>query len=92
MYTIFCLCVCLHTDLITDGCESPCGCQELNSGPCEEQAMLLTTEPSLQLIVIEFSQFFRMEEEGALGWILEIPVCSDRDGIHKFTSIPRYST
>ncbi|XP_050022267.1 nuclear pore membrane glycoprotein 210-like [Alexandromys fortis] len=34
--------------LITDGCESPCGCRELNSGPMEEQAMLLTTGPSLQ--------------------------------------------
>ena len=35
-------------DLITDDCESPCGCWELNSGPLEKQAMLLTTEPSLQ--------------------------------------------
>ena len=35
-------------DLITDGCEPPRGCRELNSGPLEEQAMLLTTEPSLQ--------------------------------------------
>ncbi|CAO2589349.1 hypothetical protein LEMLEM_LOCUS5366 [Lemmus lemmus] len=35
-------------DLIKDGCEPPCGCQESNSGPSEEQAMLLTTEPSLQ--------------------------------------------
>ena len=35
-------------DLVTDGCEPPCGCWELNSGPLEEQAMLLTTEPSLQ--------------------------------------------
>jgi hypothetical protein len=31
-------------------CESPCGCQELNSGPLEEQSVLLTTEPSLQLL------------------------------------------
>ena len=35
-------------DLIPDGCEPPCGCWELNSGPLEEQTMLLTTEPSLQ--------------------------------------------
>ena len=33
---------------ITDRCEPPCGCWELNSGPLEEQAMLLTSEPSLQ--------------------------------------------
>jgi hypothetical protein len=32
----------------TDGCEPPCGCWELNSGPLVEQPMLLTTEPSLQ--------------------------------------------
>ena len=36
-------------DLITDGCDPPCGCWELNSGgPLEEQAVLLTAEPSLQ--------------------------------------------
>ena len=35
-------------DLITDGSEPPCGCWDLNSGPLEEQAMLLTSEPSLQ--------------------------------------------
>ena len=32
-------------DLITDGCEPPCSCWELNSGPLEEQT---TPEPSLQ--------------------------------------------
>ena len=35
-------------DLIIDGCEPPCGCWELNSGPLEEQSVLLTAEPSLQ--------------------------------------------
>ena len=35
-------------DLITDGCELPCGFWELNSRSLEEQAMLLTSEPSLQ--------------------------------------------
>ena len=34
--------------LIIDGCESPCGCWELNSVPLEEQPVLLTSEPSLQ--------------------------------------------
>jgi hypothetical protein len=33
---------------MTDGCEPPCGCWDLNSGPLEEQLVLLTTEPSLQ--------------------------------------------
>jgi hypothetical protein len=34
---------------ITDGCEPPCGCWELNSGPMREQSVLLASEPSLQL-------------------------------------------
>jgi hypothetical protein len=34
-------------DPITDGCEPPCGCWELKSGPLEEQSVLLTAEPSL---------------------------------------------
>ena len=35
-------------DLIIDGHEPPCGCWELHSGSLEEQAVLLTSEPSLQ--------------------------------------------
>ena len=37
---------------MTDGCEPPCGCWRLNSGPgpLKEQSMLLTAEP--------FRQFF----------------------------------
>lgn len=34
--------------LSIDGCEPPCGHWELNSGPPEEQAALLTPKPSLQ--------------------------------------------
>jgi hypothetical protein len=30
------------------GCEPPCGCWDLNSGPLKEQSVLLTAEPSLQ--------------------------------------------
>ena len=41
-------------DLITDGCEPPCGGWELNSGHLEEQAMLLTSEPSLQPLLFSF--------------------------------------
>jgi E3 ubiquitin-protein ligase NEDD4 len=33
---------------MTDGCEPPCGCWELNSKPLEEQSVLLTTEPFLK--------------------------------------------
>jgi hypothetical protein len=32
---------------VTDGCEPPYSCWELNSGPLEEQPVLLTAEPSL---------------------------------------------
>jgi hypothetical protein len=35
-------------DLIMGGCEPPCGCWDLNSGPSEEQSVLLPTEPSPQ--------------------------------------------
>jgi hypothetical protein len=49
---VHCSCVQTHqkkaSDPITDGCELPCGCWELNSGPPEEQSVLLTSEPSLQ--------------------------------------------
>jgi len=37
------------SDPITDGCEPPCGCWDLNSGLLQEQSVLLTAEPSLQL-------------------------------------------
>jgi hypothetical protein len=33
---------------VMDGCEPPCGCWDLNSGPLEEQSVLLTAEPSYQ--------------------------------------------
>jgi hypothetical protein len=36
------------SDPIIDGCEPPCGCWDLNSGPLEELSVLLTAEPSLQ--------------------------------------------
>ena len=36
------------SDLVMDGCEPPCGCWDLDSGPSEEQSVLLTVEPSLQ--------------------------------------------
>jgi hypothetical protein len=36
------------SDLITDGCEPPCGSWELNSGPLQEQSVLLPAEPSWQ--------------------------------------------
>jgi hypothetical protein len=42
------------SDLITAGCEPPCDCWDLNSGPSEEQSVLLTTEPSLQPLLSFF--------------------------------------
>ena len=38
-----------------DGCEPPCGCWELNSGPLEEQSVLLTAEPSLLPLILSFA-------------------------------------
>jgi hypothetical protein len=42
------------SDPITDGCEPPCGCWELNSGTLKDQSVFLTTEPSLQLAHLKF--------------------------------------
>ena len=36
-------------DLITDGCEPPCGCWELNPSTLEKQPVVLTAELSAQL-------------------------------------------
>jgi hypothetical protein len=36
------------SDPFTDGCEPPCVCCDLNSGPLGKQSVLLTAEPSLQ--------------------------------------------
>jgi hypothetical protein len=38
----------MATDVVTDGCEPPYGCWDLNSELSEEQSVLLTAEPSLQ--------------------------------------------
>ena len=54
IYLFYVHCCCLQTHLkrasdpIRDGCQLPCGCWDLNSGPLEEQSVLLTTEPRLQ--------------------------------------------
>jgi hypothetical protein len=41
---------------VTDGCQVPCGCWELNLRPLEEQTVLLTGEPSL-LLPLSFIRF-----------------------------------
>ena len=33
---------------VTDGCEMPCGCWELNLGPLQKQQVLLTSKSPLQ--------------------------------------------
>jgi hypothetical protein len=53
------------------GCEPPCGCWDLNSGPLEGQSMLLTTEPSLQphlnnLNRVESLSFWTLSQMGDL--------------------------
>jgi hypothetical protein len=52
---VFCLHICLCESYgtsgtgVTDSCVLSCGCWELNSGPLEEQPVLFTVKPSLQL-------------------------------------------
>ena len=60
------------SDLVTDSCEPPCGCWDLNSGPLEEQSVLLTTEPSLQPLNAVFysNQDPRLWDEACIsGWV-----------------------
>jgi len=51
------------SDPNTNGCEPPCGCWELNSGPLAEQLVFWTAEPSLQPQVT----FLMMETNFAFG-------------------------
>ena len=75
-------------DLITDGCEPPCGCWELNSGRLEEQAMLLTSEPSLQPPVLSSFKmdfmsvliFEEMRKQQILIWLMVILDCTSDNG------------
>lgn len=39
---------------VTDSCKFPCRSWELNLGPSKEQSLLLTTGPSLQLLLLLF--------------------------------------
>jgi hypothetical protein len=51
-----------HQISFKDGCEPPCGCWDLNSGPSEEQSVLLTAGPSLQplgFLFVCFVLFFK---------------------------------
>jgi hypothetical protein len=59
-----------------DGCEPPCGCWDLNSGPLEEQSALLTADPSHQpplntLSLCIYTTFFKIHSivDGHLAWL-----------------------
>ena len=75
VYTVCILYVCIHCsclqthqkrvlDLIADGCEPPCGCWELNSGPLEDQDFvasffiraLISSQRALPLTASLFSE------------------------------------
>jgi hypothetical protein len=45
------------------GCEPPCGCWELNSGPLEEPLVLLTAEPSHQPQLCLIRLFLKKNEK-----------------------------
>lgn len=40
---------------VTDTSEPSCGCWILNPGPLEEQPVLLSTEPSLQALILSYT-------------------------------------
>jgi hypothetical protein len=68
------------SDPITDGCEPPCGCWELNPGPLEEQSVLLTAEPSLQplyrVLLSQFSRLFVLQRVSFWLHCFMLPGCA----------------
>lgn len=63
---------------VTDDCELPCRCRELNSGPLEEEpAILLTAELSLQSQVL-----FKTEAIGHRRRSLPVRNCLTRGNVH----------
>jgi hypothetical protein len=85
-------CRCLQThqkrasDPVTDGCEPPCDCWELNSGPLGEQSVLLTAEPSLQPKLYFLFNYMWMREVCAHECL-----CSQRPGAVDFPQSWNYS-
>ena len=56
---------------VTDKCELPCGCWELNPGPLEEQPLLLTSELSLPALRVRFLKSkTKLETKGPHSWEL----------------------
>jgi hypothetical protein len=45
------------SDPITDGCEPPCGCSELNSGPLEEQSVSHLSSHLSSLCFLDYRKF-----------------------------------
>ena len=52
---------------VTDSCELPCGCWELNLGPLQGQLVILTTAQSLQPLHFGFSRSREEETFSPLG-------------------------
>jgi hypothetical protein len=75
---VHCSCFQTHqkraSDPITDACEPPCGCWDLNSGPLEEQSVLLTAEPSLQPLYSVICLFTLLTDSLLCTDILRLPV------------------
>jgi hypothetical protein len=74
---VHCSCLQIHqkrvSDHTADGCKPPCGCWELNSGPMEEQSVLLTTKPSLYRY-FTFSKWFTQVNIWATSRVVQFPV------------------
>lgn len=60
---------------VMDGCESPCGCWELNPGPLQDHQVLSTTEPSLWPLFF-FLLFFTKDNFNVYGWFPCLRVCA----------------
>ena len=63
---------------VSNSCELPCGCWELNPDTLEEPPVLLTAEPSLQpqsqvfLNFVRYQSIGQLSRFGKLGWTLKM--------------------
>jgi hypothetical protein len=59
--------------IVSDGCELPCGCWDLNPDLLEEQPMFFTTEHLLRPFLFFFETGLHSVAQAALKFIILLP-------------------
>ena len=68
---------------VTDSCELPCGCWELNSGPLEEQSVCFSPEPSLRILIAAIGT--------PLALVSRLSNCASQAGFELEIVLPQHS-